>query len=295
MTWTLDLPKRRRWLRPLVSTAVLCVTIVLTMAWFEESLIFFPDPYPSGEWDVAAVAAGSGSIVTDRFFTAEDGSRLHGWLCRPERGGPQQSESPLKTLLWFHGNAGNLAHRADVMLLLSSLPAQVFIVDYRGYGRSEGRPTEKGLYLDARAAWRHLTVDLGVPPKRIVIYGVSLGGAVAVDLAAEVDAAGLIVQSSFTSVPDMARRHYPFVPGWLIRTRMESEEKIARVSCPVMVAHSPADEIVPYELGRRLYQAAGGEVRFVEIPGAAHNETWLRGGHRYLDEVRSFVAYCGGG
>jgi fermentation-respiration switch protein FrsA (DUF1100 family) len=283
------------WFRPLVSAAVLCATIFVTMAWFEESLIFFPDPYPSGEWDTAAVAAGSGAIVTDRFFTAEDGTRLHGWLCRPEGVGKDRPDSPPMTLLWFHGNAGNLAHRADVMLMLSRLPAQVFIVDYRGYGRSEGRPTEGGLYRDARGAWRHLTGDLGVPPKRVVIYGVSLGGGVAVDLAAEVEPAGLIVQSSFTSVPDMARRHYPFVPGWLIRTRMDSKEKIARVSCPVMVAHSPADEVVPFELGRRLFEAARGDVRFVEIPGAAHNETWLRGGDRYFNEIRNFVAHCGAG
>lgn len=275
-------------MRFVVSGVVLWVTIILTMAWFEESLIFFPDRYPAGEWDVESVARGTGAVVTDCDFQASDGTRLHGWWC--ESGGASSSENMV--LLWFHGNAGNLAQRAEIMLLLSRLPARVFIFDYRGYGRSEGRPTEKGLYRDGRAAWTYLTSERGIDPGRIVIYGVSLGGAVAVDVATDVNPAGLIVQSSFTSVPDMARRHYPFIPAWMIRTRLDSELKIGGIDCPIMVAHSPADEVVPFELGKRLFEAAGGESRFVEIPDAGHNETWLKGGEWYLNEVKNFVARC---
>ncbi len=253
-------------------------------------MIFFPDRYPVGEWDVDAAARGTGATVEDHWFTASDGVRLHGWRCRPgSAGGPTSS----MVLLWFHGNAGNLAQRADQMLALAErLPAEVFIVDYRGYGRSEGRPSERGLYRDGRAAWRYLTGEEGVEPGRIVVLGVSLGGAVAVDLAAEVEPAGLVVQSSFTSVPDMAVHHYPFVPRWLIRTRMDSEAKIGAVGCPILVAHSPADDVVPYELGRRLYDAATGDRHFVEIPEAAHNETWLIGGAAYLNELRGFIERC---
>ncbi len=269
---------------------VLWGTIAITMAWFEESLIFFPDRYPSGEWNAQVAAGETGATISDHDFSASDGNRLHGWYCRGE-GSPAVS-APV--VLWFHGNAGNLAHRADVLLLLSRIPAEVFIIDYRGYGRSEGRPTEEGLYRDGRAAWRYLTEDLNIDRKRIVIYGVSLGGAVAVDVAREVEPAGLIVQSSFVSVPAMARRYYPFLPGWVIRTRFDSLAKIGEITCPMMVAHSPADDMVPYEHGRELFAAARGDKRFVEIEGAAHNETWLIGGDRYLDEVRGFVNRCTG-
>jgi fermentation-respiration switch protein FrsA (DUF1100 family) len=195
-------------------------------------------------------------------------------------------------LLWFHGNAGNLAHRADLMLELARLPAQVFIVDYRGYGRSDGRPSEEGLYRDARAAWRYLRDQGGVEADRIVILGKSLGGAAAVDLAAEVSPAGLILESSFVSVPEMAARHYPFIPRWFVRTKMDSLSKIERVRCPILVIHSPDDEIVPYEQGRRLFEAAGGDKRFLEVPGAHHNELWLVGGADYLRALREFLLDC---
>jgi fermentation-respiration switch protein FrsA (DUF1100 family) len=276
-----------------VALVVLWVTLVATMAIFEGAMIFFPDRYPVGEWDVEAAARGTGVSIEDHWFAASDGVRLHAWWCRPAATGPTSDS----VLLWFHGNAGNLAQRADQLLALADIPAQVFIVDYRGYGRSEGRPSEDGLYRDGRAAWRYLTEEVGVDPGRIVVLGVSLGGAVAVDLAAEVTPAGLVVQSSFTSLPDMAAHHYPFIPRWLIRTRMNSEATIGRVGCPILVVHSPADDVVPYELGRRLYDAAPGDRRFYEIPGAAHNESWLIGGDGYLAELRSFIAHCtaGGG
>jgi fermentation-respiration switch protein FrsA (DUF1100 family) len=195
-------------------------------------------------------------------------------------------------LLWFHGNAGNLSHRADLMLTLAKTPAQVFIVDYRGYGRSEGRPSEKGLYLDAEAAWRYLTNERKVVPGRIVLFGDSLGSAVAIDLATRVPAAGLIVQSGFTSARDMAARHFPFVPRPLVRTRMDSLAKIPTVQGPKLFIHSPQDEVVPYELGRRLFEAAGEPKRFLEIPGASHNDTDVVGGHQYFEAIGSFLAQC---
>lgn len=263
---------------------------MVTMMFFEESMIFFPDPYPSGQWDVDVVSSGSGATIEDCFFEASDGVRLHGWWCRPSSdsaGGTSEM-----VLLWFHGNAGNLAHRAPQMLALARIPVQVFIIDYRGYGRSEGKPDEQGLYRDGRAAWDVLTGAMGVDPSRIVIHGVSLGGAVAVNLATEVEAAGLILQSSFTSVPDMAAHHYRIVPKWLVRTKMDSIAKIGEVGCPVMVIHSPEDEVVPFAHGRRLYEAARGNRRFVEIPGAAHNETSLVGRERYFAAIRGFLGEC---
>jgi len=261
-------------------------TMILLMALFERSLIFFPTRYPDGLWDTEAVAHGSGCVVEDRFFSAEDGVRLHGWWIRRLGSG---DDDP--ALLFFHGNAGNLSHRAELLFELATrVSARVFVVGYRGYGRSEGRPSEDGLYRDARAAWRHLTVADGLPPDRIVIFGKSLGGAVAIDLATEVDPAGLIVESSFTSIPDMAGKHYPFVPKFMIRTRMNSLIKIPAISCPKLFIHSKADRVVPYALGKKLYEVAPGPKRFHEVIGAGHNETWLVGGEAYFKALSTFIA-----
>jgi len=281
---------RKPWKRYAVSAAVLCATIAVMTPFLENSMIFYPTVWPDGFWDVEAVARGSGSVIEDCYFSAEDGPRLHGWWCSPAAevagGGGGM------VLLFFHGNAGNLSHRAELVLRLAALPAEVLIVGYRGYGRSEGKPSEAGLYRDARAAWRYLTEERGVAADRIVLFGKSLGGAVAVDLATQVQAAGLIVESSFTSVPDMAGRHFPFVPRFLIRTRMDSLSKIRAIDCPKLFIHSRSDEVVPYALGRRLYEAAPEPKRFYEVVGASHNETSLVGGEAYFASLGEFLARC---
>jgi fermentation-respiration switch protein FrsA (DUF1100 family) len=260
--------------------------IILLMALFERSLIFFPTRYPDGLWDVTAVARGTGCVIEDCFFDTDDGVRLHGWWSRREQGG---EDDPV--VLFFHGNAGNLSHRADFVLdLTARLPAQVLMVGYRGYGRSEGRPSEAGLYADARAAWRFLVDDHGVAANRIVIFGKSLGGAVAIDLAVGVSPASLIVESSFTSVPAMAGRHYPFVPRFLIRTQMNSLAKIPLITAPKLFIHSRADRVVPYALGRELYEAAPEPKTFYEVVGAGHNETTLVGGSAYFEALSEFVS-----
>lgn len=281
-----ELPRRRRRpLRRLALSALIAVAIALGVTvLFEDRMIYFPTRYPVGRWDTAAVDPSGRVAVEDCWFTADDGVALHGWWATP-RDAPA---APL--LLYFHGNAGNLSDRAEIMLALASLPARVVMVDYRGYGRSAGRPGETGLYRDARAAWRLVTAVHQVPPSEVVLYGESLGGAVAIELATAVEPAGLVVQSSFTSVPDLARRYYPFVPGFLIRTRMPSEERIADVRCPVLVIHSPQDEIVPYAHGRRLFGAAPGPKRFLDLDGAGHNTGWLVGGGELLATLADFLA-----
>lgn len=259
--------------------------MILLMTLFERSLIFFPTRYPTGRWDTEAAALGSGCGIDDRFFTAEDGTRLHGWWCRRLSAPP---DDPV--LLFFHGNAGNLSDRVDLLIELANrTPASVFVVGYRGYGRSEGRPKEAGLYLDARAAWKHLTEDGGVGADRIVIFGKSLGGGVAVDLALEAPAAGLIVESSFTSIPDMAGAHYPFVPKFMVRTQMNSVVKVPFISMPKLFIHSREDRVVPYRLGRDLFDAASEPKRFHEVVGAGHNETWLVGGNAYFRALAEFI------
>jgi fermentation-respiration switch protein FrsA (DUF1100 family) len=268
--------------RRLGTLLLTCATIALAVVLFEESMIFFPTRYPAGFWEVERLSQRSGLTIEDRFFEAEDGVRLHGWWCRP----PVPAET---VVLFFHGNAGNLSDRADLMIRLARLPAQVVMVDYRGYGRSEGRPSEEGLARDAMAAWRLVVDAAGVPPRRVVLFGRSLGGAVAVRLASRTEPAGVILESTFTSLKDMAAHHFPVVPRFLIRTRMDSLSAIGGITVPKLHIHSRADEVVPYALGRRLYEAAPEPKRFLEISGASHNETWVVGGETYFEAIASFL------
>jgi fermentation-respiration switch protein FrsA (DUF1100 family) len=264
---------------------------------FEEKFIYFPTKYPDGLWDVSQIETDEGKPipeVEDCWFRAEDGVRLHGWYCSPspKDAGRVASQSGGMNVLFFHGNAGNITHRIDLVVGLMEIPVDVLIVDYRGYGKSEGRPSEQGLYMDGRAAWDFLVAERGVNPERIVLFGKSLGGAVAIDLATHIEPAGLIVQSSFTSIPDMAKQMIPFLPGVLIRTRMDSISKIPGIRCPKLFIHSPADEIVPYRFGRRLFDAASEPKQFFEVPDAPHNETYRVGGEAYLKVLQGFVASC---
>jgi fermentation-respiration switch protein FrsA (DUF1100 family) len=250
---------------------------------FEDHLIFFPTKYPDGFWGINGDALREGVVVEDCFFQTEDGLTLHGWHAARGR-----ARAGL-VLLWFHGNAGNLSYRFDMMMRLLELPVSIFIIDYRGYGRSEGRPSEKGIYMDARAAWDYLIRERGLLANQIVIFGKSLGGAAAIDLATRVGAAGLIVQSSFTSTKDMAARLLPFLPARLLRTKMDSISKIGRVTCPKLFIHSRADEIVPFDLGWRLFEAASEPKRFYEVVGAPHNSTYIVGGRGYIDALGRFL------
>ena len=261
---------------------------------FESKFIYFPAKYPEGDWRVGETRAAAGrnaARIEDVWLTAEDGTRLHGWYCAAVAGAGA-AHAPAATervLLYLHGNGGNISHRRDIIGELVQIPTDVFIIDYRGYGRSEGGPSEAGLYQDARAAWDYLTNARGVRAGRVVIYGESLGGAVAVDLASRVRPCGLVVQSSFTSVADMAAEVMPFVPRFAIRTKMDSLSKIVRVAAPKLFVHSPADDVVPYKLGRRLYEAAPEPKRFYEIKNAPHNSTYDVGGEAYIGALRDFI------
>jgi fermentation-respiration switch protein FrsA (DUF1100 family) len=276
---------------------LLCAGIVIAVMAFEDKLIYFPSRYPDGFWDVDSIQSHEGEIVPkveDCYFETSDGLRLHGWLCVPHRkSGSLLTPVPTEmVLLWFHGNAGNITYRYDMIRGMMELPVEVFIIDYRGYGKSEGKPTERGLYLDARAAWEYLTSTRGIPAERIVVFGKSLGGAPAIDLASHVEPAGLIVQSSFTSASDMAATVLPFFPTVFLHTKMDSIHKIASVHCPKLFIHSPADEIIPYKLGRRLYEAAPEPREFYEVKGASHNSTYIVGGKPYFDAIRRFAKSC---
>lgn len=169
--------------------------------------------------------------------------------------------------------------------------ADVFALDYRGFGRSEGRPDEAGVYQDAAAAWAWLTGQRGFAADRILIYGFSLGGGVATWLTTEHQPAGLVLQSTFTSIPDMAAKIFP-PARWLVRTIMDSLSRIGRIKCPIFVIHGSGDELVPFELGQRLHAAALPGTRFQEVPGSGHNETFEDGGASLVKALKEFFEAC---
>jgi uncharacterized protein len=195
-------------------------------------------------------------------------------------------------VLVCNGNAGNVSHRLERALEMQRrLGVSVLLFDYRGYGRSEGSPDEQGTYRDARAAYRYATEAKGVPPGALVLFGESLGAAVAVQLALERPAGALILESAFTSIPDMARAAYPFLPPVrpLIRTRYETIAKVPKLALPLLVLHGERDEIVPLAQGRRVFEVAGGPKRFFTIPGAGHNDTYVTGGEAYWRTLAEFL------
>jgi fermentation-respiration switch protein FrsA (DUF1100 family) len=242
---------------------------------FEHSFIYFPSR------DLVATPR-KWQLPYEEVRFGEDG-RLHGWFI--------QGSNPV-TFLWLHGNAGNISHRLEWLhTLYSRLGVNVLLFDYQGYGLSAGRPSEENSYEDARQALAYLRSRTDVDPERIVYYGKSLGAAVAVQLATEARPYRLVINAAFTSIADMARLHYPFLPiGPLIRTRYASIDKIEHVTAPVLVVHGAADEIVPLAHARRLYEAASDPKRLLVIDGAGHNDLLPTGGLRYLDALNEFCA-----
>jgi uncharacterized protein len=267
---------RFRW-RTLLLFPVGCLLILGYAMFFEETFIFFPSRYPEGDWQP------QGFPCEDAWFQAADGTRLHGWYV--------PHDHPRAVFLYCHGNAGNITHRAEILdRLHHDVGAAVLIFDYRGYGRSEGKPNESGILQDARAARAWLAQREGIAEKDIVLMGQSLGGAVAVDLAARDGAKALILESTFTSLPDVASYHYGGLPlRYLLRTRLDSAAKIGDYHGPLLQTHGDADTIVPHEMGRRLFEAANEPKEFVTIKGRDHNDLmdadYYRRLSRFLDAM----------
>jgi fermentation-respiration switch protein FrsA (DUF1100 family) len=255
----------------------LVLFVVLVRA-FENRLIFFPPRYPEG----FARPESYGIHPDEVWLTTSDGVKLNAFFL-------PAPDSPT-VLLWFHGNAENIGMGFDHLAMLSRLGVNVMELDYRGYGKSEGSPNEAGVYRDADAAYLYLTAARNFSPKNIYLYGHSLGGAVATDLASRRECGGLIVESSFTSVPDMARHVYRVpIARYLPRSRFDSVTKIARVQAPVLVIHGTRDAVVPFEMGRKLYQAARVPKMFLPIEGAEHDDPYLVGGEKYFKRITAFM------
>jgi len=243
----------------------------------DQLFVYHPHPWVERDW-----AKASGLPLEDVWFQAEDGTKLFGWYV--------QSSASSPVLLWCHGNAGNVIHRLENLAELYRLGLSVFIFDYRGYGRSSGKPSEEGLYQDALAAYGYLAGTRGVRPERLILFGRSLGAAVAGTVAVQRPAAGLILESPFPSIAAMARAHYAGLPmHWLLSGRFPLNERLQRVSMPVLVIHGDRDDIVPIALGREVFDAAREPKSFFVIEGADHNDTYQVGGRAYFQRLRQFI------
>ncbi|MGH2689814.1 MAG: alpha/beta hydrolase [Actinomycetota bacterium] len=263
------------------SVVVVCVVVsvavlALALPAIERSFIYFPDR------DLVATPADVGLPYEDVHVRAEDGVLLQGWFVPGERD---------VALLWLPGNGGNISHRVELLRRFhEELGVPVLLLDYRGYGASEGRPSEGGTYLDARAGLDALRQRPGVRADRIVYLGQSLGAAVALELALRERPLGVVLESPFTSIRDMASTHYRLHPlRPFVRTRYDSLGRIRTLDVPLLVVHGERDEIAPLWMGRSLYEAAAGPKELHVVPGAGHNDLQLVGGPGYLEVMRRFV------
>ncbi len=214
-------------------------------------------------------------------FETCDGLRLSGWFI--------PKEGARGVLLFCHGNAGNIGHRLESIQLFNRLGLEIFIFDYRGYGASEGKPTEQGTYWDAEAVWRHIVKERQVGPDKVIVFGRSLGGGIAAWLAARHSPGALILESTFTSLSDIAAARYWFMPvKLLMRLKYDTADHLRRVNCPILIVHSRDDEAISFSHGQRLYEIAPEPKRFLEIAGT-HNEGPTTSGVLYEEGLNKFI------
>ena len=252
--------------------------ISIYVYYMQSSMIYYPN-MPGR--DLFATPEDIGLSYQDAEIITDDNIRLHGWFI--------PVNDAKATMLFFHGNAGNISHRLDSIGIFNRLGLNVFIIDYRGYGQSEGKVTEKGTYRDAEAAWKYLNKIQTISEKPIIIFGRSLGASIAAWLASKHTPAALIVESGFTSVASMGQRFYPFLPvRWLTYIKYDTKQYVKDITCPVLVAHSSSDEIIPYDEGREIFDAAPDPKIFLEMRGG-HNDGFLVSGPSYVDGLRSFI------
>lgn len=256
--------------------AILGLLLLNAMMYFQQShMIFFPMTR------LEQTPADWGLEYEDVNFNTEDNVQLHGWYI------PQpQSEH---VLLFFHGNAGNISHRRESIEVFHRLGLNVLIIDYRGYGQSQGKPSEQGFYQDATATWRYLTEQKGFAPEQIIIFGRSIGGVIAARLAAEVEARGLILESTLSSARDFARQVFKVLARLVvIRYDFDTVEYLRQVNVPVLVLHSPDDEIMPFNLGEKVFESAHQPKQFVRMRGD-HNNGFSQSQPEYEQKLSNWI------
>ncbi|MDQ2077578.1 alpha/beta hydrolase [Marinimicrobium sp. ABcell2] len=261
----------KRWLLPL---GVGYLTLVALAAMLQGCMVHFPSR------DLVGSPADRGLGYEEVTITTRDDQELHSWFIpAPEAQG---------VLLFLHGNAGNISHRLESLEIFHQLGMSVLIIDYRGYGKSTGRPSEEGLKLDAEAGLHYLVEERGYESEQVVAFGRSLGAALSAELASRHSLAGVILESAFTSLPDIGSDLYPFLPvRLLLRYEYDTKAALVQASEPVLVIHSEGDEIIPYSHGRALYDAAPEPRYFLTIQGD-HNTGFLRSRDTYMAGLRDF-------
>jgi len=264
---------RLAWIRRLGRYALITAGGWGALSWLAHRSVFYPMKYPQGWWHLQSRIGAE-----DVWLTARDGVKLHGWYASPP-------EARLATL-FLHGNAGNVTHRVQAMLAIREAGSAVLVVDYRGFGKSEGSPSEKGVTLDAEAAFAWL-LNRGFDANRIVLHGESLGSAVAVDLATRTPCAGLVLEAPFTSASEVAGTVVPLLGRTLV-SGFNSLDRIKRVKVPVMVIHGTQDEVIPFRMGKEIFEAANEPKRFWAVEGAGHNDIVEAAGAAYAERLRDF-------
>jgi hypothetical protein len=263
----------------LVAVAAGILLVVVTLRVVENQLIYYPPRYPEGFPSPQIVERD----VEEVWLLTADGVRINAFY--------HSNPASKQVLLWFHGNAENIGYGLEHLRALAKIGVNILAVDYRGYGKSEGKPDEAGVYHDADAAYDYLLKQRHFRAQDIIIYGHSLGGAVAVNLASRRPCGGLIIQSSFTSARAMARRMFAVsIIAYVVKSRFDSLRKIREVHAPILIVHGTRDEVVPFEMGQQLFAAAPEPKRFYPIEGAGHNNLMEVGGVSYIDCLQNFVA-----
>jgi fermentation-respiration switch protein FrsA (DUF1100 family) len=255
------------------------ILFILFLKYYEKKGIYFPAK------NIDLTPEDIGLEYKDVFFLSSDGTELNGWFV-------QADESGL-TLLFCHGNAGNISHRIELIDMFHKLGLNVFIFDYRGYGRSQGSPSEDGLHSDAYAAYNYLIDDQDIDEGSIVVYGKSLGANVSVELCSKVRPAALISESAFTSALDMGKKLFPFLPiKWLITVKYDAISKIKSITVPKLFIHSEDDEIIPFQHGKRLFEAAPEPKEFYPMRGG-HNDAVFLAQKEFAARIDKFLQeYC---
>lgn len=247
------------------------------MSLLDQFFVYHPDPWKDQDWK-----ARSGLPLEDIWFQSSDGTKLFGWYV--------EAAATSAVLLWCHGNAGNIINRLDNLRELYRIGLSVFLFDYRGYGRSQGSPSEEGLYQDALGAYDYLTRIRMIRPERIVIFGRSLGATVAAEVATQKPAAGLILESPFPSIEAVAKYHYGGLPvHWLLGAEFRLIDRLPQLSLPKLIIHGDQDDIIPLELGQQVFDVAKPPKFFYVIKGADHNNTYHVGGESYFQRFAEFV------
>jgi len=251
------------------------VLLSVMLHFFQEHFIYFPQS------EIVATPEVISLDYEELTLTTSDGIEINAWWI--------PHSNARATLLFLHGNAGNISHRLDSMNIFYQLGLSVLIIDYRGYGKSTGKPSEQGTYIDAETAWRYLIDEKKIKNNEIIIFGRSLGGAVASWLAEKYPSAALILESNFTSIADIGSHYYPYLPTkMLARIKYPSIDRMSNIKSPLLVIHSADDDIVPYKFGKQLFEKANKPKLFMDIVGG-HNEGFLISGNKYSDGIDHFI------